>query len=93
MKKVKFKFWDIESKFMADENGKEIYEGDIVKFMNEIGEEFISEVIFIESSFCVSEKRHENELFNFYCPVQNLEENIEIIGNIYENKELLYGAF
>ena len=63
---------------LKDKNGKEIYEGDVVRYSAN-KEEHISEVVYIESFFGV--EKHTGILSSFYP--------IEIIGNIYENPELL----
>jgi len=62
---------------LKDKNGKEIYEEDIVK-----DKERISEVFFEEGMF-----RHGNKTGS--AAVTLRLKNLEIIGNIYENKELL----
>lgn len=68
---------------LKDKNGKEIYEGDIVSF-----KDTKYEVIFHKSwgSFCVS-------ALNFIqcSPFYSESTKYEVIGNIYENEELLKG--
>lgn len=73
---------------LKDKNGKEIYEGDIVKcgwfygddFGNEVGEmEFSNQVV----EFTVGQQGSGFDLNVFGM------ENAEIIGNMYENPELL----
>lgn len=60
-----------------DINDKEIYEGDIVRF----NEKFY-EVRWMFSGFYMSTN-------DDYLPVATNEEDMEIVGNIYENPELL----
>lgn len=66
---------------LHDKNGKEIYEGDIVKYENMTGK-----IMFFNGSFIMSnfEETEEWEL-------GVINEEIEVIGNIYENSELLGG--
>ena len=75
---------------LYDKNGKEIYEGDIVIHFNH--NEIIREVIFMKGSFGY----WTGEEFISYASNYHFEwndfyksEKIEIIGNIYENPELL----
>ena len=67
---------------LKDKNGKEIYEGDIVKFLNGI-----FEVIWCneKASFMLKNKEYK-EFLNFIYENNN---GMEIVGNIYENPELL----
>jgi len=66
---------------LKDKNGKEIYEGDIVKYM--VGPwEQICEVYFSDGMFKVK-----TDTLAWECG--NDPVTIEVIGNIYENPELL----
>ena len=67
-----------------DENGKEIYEGDIIKATSEefINENFVAEVRFDEGDYYT------------YINSRDIRgiwsgDDIEVIGNIFENPELL----
>jgi len=73
---------------LRDKNGKEIYEGDIVEFVdlpNGDPEPCIGKVIFEEFGWHFTNSITESSL-ECYEP-----ESVEIIGNIYENPELLEG--
>jgi hypothetical protein len=67
---------------LKDKNGKEIYEGDIVGWRDpDTGEvQFPEEVAYVYSSFIPLRRG------DYYS---HEAEEIEVIGNIYENKELL----
>ncbi len=86
---------------LKDKNGKEIYEGDIVrihKFTQELGEnmgviegekEFLAKI-----EFSMYGGIYLNSRENDSCPLWEYEngfheESIEVIGNIHENPELL----
>ena len=72
---------------LKDKNGKEIYEGDIVKWQRAKNKQYHNaEIIFQDGCFCFSTP------FLHYV-IHNLSflEGLccEVIGNIYENPELL----
>ncbi len=68
---------------LKDKNGKEIYEGDIVRSdLTAIGDVFY----FVEAASFYIEWAGEDD-----CQVLS-EPILEVIGNIYENKELLDGV-
>lgn len=71
----------------ADEGGKEIYEGDIVEFIdygwNDDEYNCVGEVIFEDGAWHITNSISTSELFNYDG------EGIRVIGSIYENPELL----
>ena len=66
---------------LKDKNGKKIYEGDIVKAFY-FEKEVIGKIEFIYGTFALTNSDiSDNQLFIF--------EKLEVIGNIYDNPELL----
>jgi len=79
--------WDIDVMqftWLLDKNGKEIYEGDIVKWQDRIGREYIYPVTWSENK-C----GYILESENFSLWIYKNYKNFQIIWNIYENPELL----
>jgi hypothetical protein len=67
----------MQSTGLKDKNGKEIYEGDI---LDDIGSKVHGQIIFINGAFIATHLNHRWDMDTRY---------LEVIGNIYENKELL----
>ncbi|QBX21593.1 hypothetical protein Javan583_0024 [Streptococcus phage Javan583] len=71
----------MQSTGVLDKNGQEIFEGDVVN----IFDEKLSKIYYSEGAFCV-------EVLNGGTPLHvYLSEHLELIGNIYENPELVEG--
>jgi len=66
---------------LKDRNGKEIYEGDIIECEYGLGQ-----VVFEEGMFILGGKKYPKGM-NITSELNEIDS--EIIGNIYENKELL----
>ena len=88
-------YFDIEDMILMqytglkDKNGKEIYEGDIVKFrFKEDREEFPDLIGYIEYQSTFAAFRIMSNQGSFKIDITEIK-FIEVIGNIYDNKNLL----
>ncbi len=75
---------------LKDKNGKEIYEGDIVKLKDFYYEDVIGIVKFGDGEFYVECIPQNNPYSSCIIGMASIDEqDIEVIGNIYEHKHLL----
>ena len=84
--------WDLmQYTGLTDKNGKEIYEGDIVKFSEmQVGRRFVFRVEWQEGfgSFTLTTGGWD-DLDLDQSEIEDEESGCEVIGNIYENSNLL----
>lgn len=70
---------------LKDTSGKEIYEGDIV-----YNEDWLDPVVIEYSEYISGTSQFSDLYIGFYFPLEDDSEiDLEVIGNIYENPELL----
>lgn len=70
---------------LKDKNGKEIYEGDIIRYITPNGYKVIYKVQW-NSGLCAFTVNDDEDYLNLVD-----EEKFEVIGNIYENPKLMKG--
>ena len=71
---------------LLDKNGKEIYEGDVMKIY---GSTF--EIVWFKGAYHFKHSDNKSAFPNDYL-LKDLGHKCEVIGNIYENPELLTGS-
>lgn len=68
---------------LKDKNGKEIYEGDILSTSGKLTEKFPIEIVWDQANAWYTGRRHNGHEASIW------PDSREVIGNIYENPELL----
>ena len=83
----------MQSTELKDKNGNEIFEGDIVKFSDCDGDVYVTPVVWDKNYACfgVSFSGKYPISFDYLEEFYTELKDIEVVGNIYENKELLEG--
>lgn len=86
-------FKDVElmqSTELFDKNGVEIFEGDIVQYLD--GEYSFIGVVKISAFGIYAKNKYDNYNFEDFADENTKEADVAVIGNIYENKELKENA-
>lgn len=81
----------MQSTGLKDKNGKEIYDGDIVKFYDCDDDVYVTPVVWDKNYACfgVSFSGKYPISFDYLEEFYTELKDIEVVGNIYENPELL----
>ena len=74
---------------LKDKNGKKIYEGDIVEVNNEVIAKVIWDNGYLGFFLYANEENSIDTFENGEQPLYDYEGSIEVIGNIYDNPELI----
>ena len=75
----------VKSTGFKDIEGKEIYEGDIIRYWDNFDEHYKLAVIKLDKGgFIITNNR-----INWNIGLTNKDDKIKIVGNIYENKDLI----
>lgn len=83
----------MQSTELKDKNGKEIYEGDVVRFSDCDGDVYATPVVWDKNYACfgVSFSGKYPISFDYLEEFYTALKDIEVAGNIYKNPELLKG--
>ena len=74
---------------LHDKNGKEIYEGDIIKGLRDADLDYSQEITQVEYRGSAFVEGYFGRPLDVYTSSYHYGNTLEVIGNIYENPELL----
>ena len=75
----------VRSTGFKDIERKEIYEGDIIRYWDNFDERYKLAIIKFDKGSLIMT----NDRINWHIGVTNKDDKIKIVGNIYENKDLI----
>ena len=79
---------------LKDKTGKDIYEGDIVRYVEKMHEHGDSQVltatvIYDNDYGAWGLGKNEEHIWNYFLDFTVVKNSVEVLGNIFENKDLL----
>lgn len=77
---------------LTDKNGRKIFEGDIVRYMDEVIEKEKTDKIEYNETHAAFCRLHKSEMgFQYLFIDESFANKCEVIGNIFDNPDLLEG--
>lgn len=77
---------------LTDKNGKKIFEGDILKCLDLDGDDYLSHIRYEDGAFVIDVRDFDFDCTAIGWAFSGHLDDVEIIGNIHDNPELLKGG-